>query len=74
MVQPFKFIGFAGVGLFNLFKALGKSLSRKEDPLLVDLRNEVSNALTQFIETDLKAAKNSLTATQARQTRCRSLL
>ena len=46
IIQPIKFIGFAGVGLFNLFKALGKSLSGKEDPLLVELRNEVSNALT----------------------------
>lgn len=67
-------MGFAGVGLFNLFKAIGKSLSGKEDPMIVELRSEVSNALTQFIDIDLKAAKNSLTATQARQARCRSLL
>lgn len=56
-------MGFAGVGLFNLFKAIGKSLSGKEDPMIVELRSEVSNALTQFIDIDLKAAKNSLTAT-----------
>lgn len=73
IIQPFKYMGFAGIGLFKIFKAIGKSLS-KEDPLIVELRSEVSNALTQFIDTDLKAAKNSLTATQARQARCRSLL
>ena len=74
MLSPFKVIGFAGVGLYKFLQAIGKSLQKKEDPLLQELRVEVSNALTLFIETDLMAAKNSLTATQARQTRCRSLL
>ena len=60
---PFKLIGFAGIGLFGLVKAIGKSLSGKEDPLIVELRNEVNNALVQYIETDLKGARNSLTAT-----------
>lgn len=63
MIQPLKIIGFAGTGLFKLFKAIGKALSSKEDPLIIELRTEVSNALTQYIDTDLKAARNSLTAT-----------
>lgn len=63
MLSPFKVIGFAGVGLYKVLQAIGKSISKKEDALLIELRAEVSNALTLFIETDLKAAQNSLTAT-----------
>lgn len=62
------------MGIFNLIKALGKSIGGKEDPLIIELRDEVNNALTQYIETDLKASRNSLTATQARSTRCRSMM
>lgn len=71
---PFKLIGFAGIGLFSLVRAIGKSLSGKEDPLIIELRKEVNNALVQYIDTDLKGARNSLTATQARQMRSRGLL
>lgn len=73
-IVPFKYIGFAGMGLYTLVKAIGKALSSKEDPLITQLRDEVNQALSLYIETDLKASRNSLTATQARQTRCRSLL
>ena len=62
------------MGLFTLAKSIGRLLSSKEDPLITQLRDEVNQALTQYIETDLRSTRNSLTATQARQTRCRSLL
>jgi len=71
---PFKLIGFAGIGLFSIVKAIGKQLTGKEDPLIADLRKEVNNALVKYIDTELKAARNSLTTTQARQMRCRGLM
>ena len=60
---PFKLIGFAGMGLFSIVKAIGTSLTSKEDPLITELRSEVNNSMVQYIETELKAARNSLTAT-----------
>jgi len=61
--MPFKYIGFAGIGLFTLIKAIGKAMGGKEDPLIAQLREEVNQALSLYIETDLKASRNSLTAT-----------
>ena len=60
---PFKLIGFAGIGLFSIVKAIGKQFTGKEDPLIAELRKDVNNALVKYIDTDLKAARNSLTAT-----------
>ena len=72
--STFKVIGYAGKGLYTLITAIGKTFSGKEDPLITGLRNEVNNALTLYVETDLKATRNSLTATAARSIRSRGLL
>ena len=40
----------------------------------MELKKEVDSALSMYIQTDLKAARNSLSATQARQMRSSTLI